>query len=98
ELCGERLVRSEHQRRPAAASDDVGHRVGLARAGDAEQCLERQSVAESLAELRDRLRLVSRRLERLMQFPGAVREGNDHAASIGSRWAGAANCSAASLA
>ena len=63
ELRGERLVRREHQRGPAGARDDVRHRVGLARAGDAEQRLERQPVAQALDQLLDRLRLVAGRLE-----------------------------------
>ena len=42
ELRRERLVRREHERRPAGARNDVGHRVRLAGAGDAEQRLERR--------------------------------------------------------
>ena len=48
ELRRERLVRRHDQRRPAEARDDVGHRVGLARAGDAEQRLEREPVVACL--------------------------------------------------
>ena len=58
ELRGERLVGREHQRRPIEARDDVRHRVRLARAGDAEQRLEREAVADSFDERIDRLRLV----------------------------------------
>jgi hypothetical protein len=41
ELRGERLVGRQHERRPAGLRDDVRHREGLARAGHAEQRLER---------------------------------------------------------
>ena len=40
ELRRQRLVRREDDRRPADLGDHVGHREGLARAGDAEQRLE----------------------------------------------------------
>ena len=43
ELRGERLVRRHHQRRPVHLRDHVGHREGLARAGDAEQHLMRHA-------------------------------------------------------
>ena len=39
ELGGERPVGRQHERRPLPALDDVGHREGLAGAGDAEQRL-----------------------------------------------------------
>ena len=51
ELRGERLVGRDHDRRAAGPRDDVGHRERLARAGDAEQRLEREAVAETLDEL-----------------------------------------------
>jgi len=67
ELRGERLVRRKDQRRPADPGDDVRHRVGLPRSGDAEQRLERESVAQPFGELLDRLGLIPRGRERLMQ-------------------------------
>src|SRR3954470_14020403 len=77
ELRRQRLVRREHQRRPAEARDHVRHRVGLARAGDAEQRLVREPVVDAFGELVDRLRLVARRLERLVQAEGTVWKGDD---------------------
>ena len=59
ELRRQRLVLRQHQRRPLHALDDVGDRVGLARAGDAEQRLLRQPGLEALDQARDRLRLIA---------------------------------------
>ena len=81
ELRGERLVGCEHQRRPAGAGDDVGHRVGLAGARDAEQRLEREAVLEALDQLGDRLRLVAGGREGLVELERAARERDDHVAS-----------------
>ncbi len=79
ELGCQRLVRSQHQRRPASARDDVGHCVGLAGTGDAEQRLERQAVVDPFDQLVDRFGLIARRHERLMEFERAIRESGDHA-------------------
>ena len=76
ELRGERLVRRDHDRGPSGARDHVGHRERLARPRDAQQRLVREPVGEALDELRDRLRLVARRLERHVQFVGAVGIGD----------------------
>ena len=43
------------------------HGVGLARAGDAEQRLEREAVVDALDELVDRLRLVAGRRKKLLR-------------------------------
>ena len=59
ELRGERLVRRQDQRRPLRRLDDLGHREGLAGAGDAEQHLVALVLADPLDELADRLRLVA---------------------------------------
>ena len=67
ELRRQRLVRREHERRATGAGDDVGHRVGLARAGHAEQGLEGQAVLDAFDQLGDRRRLIAGRRERLMQ-------------------------------
>ncbi len=77
QLRRQRLVRRHHDRRTAELRDHVGHREGLARAGHAEQRLERQAVADALDQLRDGRGLVARRLERLVQDVGAVGEGDD---------------------
>jgi hypothetical protein len=74
QLRRQRLVRRQHQRRPAQPRDDIGHGVGLARAGDAEQSLEREAVVEALGQQADRLGLVSRRRKRLVQAPRTARE------------------------
>ena len=63
ELRGQGLVRGEDDRRTPGALDDMRHREGLARAGDAEQHLVALAAAEPLAQLVDRLRLVAGRLE-----------------------------------
>jgi hypothetical protein len=77
ELRRQRLVRRQDQRRTAAAGDDVGHGVGLSRAGDAEQGLEREPVLQSLEQLLDRLRLVAGRQEGLVEAKRAAREGDE---------------------
>jgi hypothetical protein len=56
------------------SGDHVGHGVGLARAGDAQQGLEREAVVEALAQQADRLRLVAGRQKRLVQAPWATRK------------------------
>jgi hypothetical protein len=76
ELRGEGLVGRDHQRRAPGAGDDVGHRVGLARAGDAEQRLVRETVVQALDQLVDRLRLVACGRERLVQAEGASGKGD----------------------
>jgi len=55
----------------------LANRVRLAGAGDAEQRLVRQPVEDALGELVDRLGLVARGGERLVQPEGAIREGDD---------------------
>jgi hypothetical protein len=57
----------QHQGRTPAAGNHVGHGVGLAGAGHAQQGLEHQTVVDALHQLADRLRLVAARLERLME-------------------------------
>ncbi len=59
------LVRRHDQRRPPQLRDDIGHGVGLARAGHTQQGLERQPVLDALDQSGNRLRLIARRLERL---------------------------------
>ena len=78
QLGRQRLVVGQHQGRTAAAGDDIGHRVGLARAGDAQQGLEHQAVVDALDELADRLRLVAAGRKRLMEPERAPLE-NRHA-------------------
>ena len=63
ELRRQRLVRREDQRRPLGLLDDLGHREGLARAGDAEQHLVALLAADAVHQLGDRGRLVALRLE-----------------------------------
>ena len=63
ELGGERLVGGEDQRRALRRLDDLGHRVGLARAGDAEQHLVALLRVDARDQLGDRRRLVALRLE-----------------------------------
>ena len=58
----ERLVVREHQRRPVDIGDDVRHRKRLAGARDAEQRLLLEALLNPLRQLRDRFRLIARRL------------------------------------
>ena len=95
ELRRQRLVRRDHHRGSPGARDDVGHRERLARARDAEQRLEGQTVGEAFDELLDGRRLVARGVEGLVQFVGAVwkreqghgrerdRRGTDHCNAAG---------------
>ena len=62
ELRRQRLVVRQDQRRAVHLLDDLGHRVGLARAGDAEQHLVLLAVVEPAGERLDGAALVSGRL------------------------------------
>jgi len=77
ELRRQCLVRRQDQRRPPQPGDDVGHRVGLARAGDAQQGLEGKSILDAIDEQPDRLGLIPGRRERLVQAIGAEGEWDD---------------------
>ena len=59
ELRGERLVRRHHERRLLDLFDDLRHREGLARAGDAEQGLVPLAGLDRLGEAVDRLGLIA---------------------------------------
>src|SRR5262249_2051968 len=59
ELGGERLVRRKDQGRALGRLDHLGHGVGLARAGDAEQALRAVGAADAFDEFGDCLRLVA---------------------------------------
>ena len=61
ELGGERLVGRDHQRRLVHVGDHVGHREGLARAGDAEQHLLAHAVAHVAGQRLDRGGLIALR-------------------------------------
>src|SRR5262245_43815048 len=63
ELRGQRLVGRKDQRRPLRRLDHLGHGVGLARAGDAEQHLVALVPIDPLDQFDDRLRLVAPGLE-----------------------------------
>jgi len=54
----------DHERRQVEPGDDVGHRKGLARSGNAHQRLVLLTFAQTACELLNSLRLVARRLER----------------------------------
>ncbi len=70
QLRREGLVRREDQRRSLRGSDDVGHREGLARAGDAQQHLPRVTASQTLHQLVDRGRLVAGRREGREEIEG----------------------------
>ena len=77
QLRRERLVRREHHGRTAELRNHVGHRVGLARPGDAEERLESQPVVHPFDQLFDRLRLVAGGRIRLVQPERAARIGDE---------------------
>ena len=72
QLRGEGLVGRQHHRRPAKPGDHVRHGVGLAGSGDPEQGLEREAVVDAFDQLLDRLRLVARGREHLVQAERAA--------------------------
>jgi hypothetical protein len=83
ELRGECLVRRKNDRRAAAARDDVCHREGFARAGDAKQRLERKAVVDAFDEFVDGLRLVAGRRVRHEELERRVGEGHELAGRLG---------------
>ena len=68
QLRGQGLVRRQHEGRFLHGLDDVGDGVGLARAGNAQQGLVRNTRLEASDQLGDRLGLVARRLERRLDL------------------------------
>ena len=77
QLRRQRLVRREHDGRPAGARDHVRHRVGLAGTGHAEQRLERQAVVDAFDQAVDRGRLVAGGREGLVQLERRIGKGDD---------------------
>ena len=63
ELRGQRLVVRHHQRRPVHRRDDLRHREGLARPGDAEQDLVLVAAVQPLDQLGHGAHLVAADLE-----------------------------------
>ena len=59
QLGGKRLVGGDDEGRPVCPSDDMSHRKGLARAGDAEQDLMPAALVEACKQILNRLRLVA---------------------------------------
>ena len=59
ELCGQRFIVREHQRRALGLLDDVRHGERLARAGNAHQRLLSQTVVDALHQFGHRLRLIA---------------------------------------
>ncbi len=72
QLRGQGLVRRHHEGRPAQSGDDVGHGVGLARAGHAQQGLETHAGFDAIHQPFDGGRLVAGREEGLMQCKRAI--------------------------
>ena len=64
ELCCERLVMCNDERRTLHAFDDLCHRIGLARARRTEENLRRHPVLNAARDICNRLRLVAHRRER----------------------------------
>ena len=59
ELCGQRFIVREHQRRALGLLNDVRHSERLARAGNAHQRLLGQTVVDALHQFGHRLRLIA---------------------------------------
>ncbi|OIQ81554.1 hypothetical protein GALL_366800 [mine drainage metagenome] len=78
ELRGQRFVGRHDNGRPAHLRDDIGHGVGLAGTGHAQQGLEAQATPDAVRQLFDGRRLVAGRWERLMQFKAAIGVSDDH--------------------
>ena len=74
QLCGQRFIRRKHNGRASHAGDHIGHGVGLARAGHAQQGLEHLAVLQALHQLFNRLGLVPGRRVGLVQLKGRVGE------------------------
>ncbi len=72
ELRGQRFVGRKHNSGPPHAGDHIGHGVGLARAGHAQQSLVAQTVAQPLGQLRNRRGLITRWRVGLIQAEGRV--------------------------
>ena len=74
QLRGQGFVGRKHNGRAAHAGDHIGHGVGLARAGHAEQGLEHLAILQTLDQLRNRLGLVPGRRIGLVQLKRRVGE------------------------
>ena len=74
ELCGQRFIVREHQRRALGLLDDIRHSERFARTGNTHQSLLGQAVVDALHQLRDRLRLVARHFVRAVYLK--LRQGN----------------------
>ncbi len=85
ELRREGLVGSEDQRRTAEARDDVRHGERLTRAGNTEESLVRESVANAIDELLDRLGLIARGRKSLGEPERTVWESEHHCGCGGMR-------------
>jgi hypothetical protein len=77
ELRRKRLVRSHDERWTSEPRNNMRHRVRLAGAGDTQQSLIRETVADAFDELLDRFRLIAGRGKGLMQAKRAVRKRED---------------------
>src|SRR5690606_17163370 len=71
QLGREGLVVRQHERGAAEIADHVRHRVGLARARDPQQGLERRAAPELPGDARDGLRLVARGRVRGVKLEGS---------------------------
>ena len=69
-LRGQCFVRRKHNRWPAQPRNHIGHGVGFARAGYAQQGLEHFTIVDAFHQLVDGLRLVARWQVRLKQLKG----------------------------
>ena len=68
QLCRQRLIMRNHQRRLAHLIDYLRNRIRLARARCTQQHLRAQALLHALRQLGNRLRLVAGRLKRSLNF------------------------------
>ena len=85
ELRGQGLVVRHHQRRPVHARDGLGHRVGLARPGHAEQHLMLVAAVQSFDQLRHGAHLVATELEVGDEVEAIVKGRHSGAGAIADR-------------
>jgi len=77
QLSGQGLVRREDDGGPAHARNHVGHGVGLARTGHAQQGLEGQAIGYPFGQSCNRGRLVAGRRKRLVQAERRIGKGDN---------------------
>ena len=78
QLCCQRLVRCHDDGRTPEPGDDVGHGVGLARAGHAKQRLKRKTLLDAFHQFINGSGLVTGRQKWLMQTERTIGKSGNH--------------------